>query len=116
MENTRVEKQNQSGSAAQEDDSGHMLGENGTRIQGSITTGRNGKTERVDVENPEPGQRKGDVHYHDAKNTKWRYDVDTGKLIDPDSHEPAPPFIQRVRQAEWFKKAIEKALHWLGEI
>lgn len=33
----------------------HMLGENGTQIGGSKTTGQNGPTERVDVENPAPG-------------------------------------------------------------
>lgn len=35
----------------------HMVGENGTKTNGSKTTGKNGKTERVDVENLDPGKR-----------------------------------------------------------
>ena len=35
------------------------VGENGTKTDGSKTTGQNGKTERVDVENLDPGKRDG---------------------------------------------------------
>ncbi len=92
-----------------------MLGEGGTQVRGSKTTGKNGSTERVDVENPAPGKRAGDVHYHDANNVKWRYDVRQGKLFNSDTGELAPPSIQKVMNEGWFKKAIVKALSILGE-
>ena len=37
---------------------------------------KNGKTERIDVENPLPGKRPGQLHYHDAHNNKYYYDTD----------------------------------------
>ena len=67
------------------------VGENGVKIPGSKTTGENGKTERVDTENTDPGNGDGNAHY------------------------PAPPKIQKVLNEPWFKKAIEKALKYLGE-
>lgn len=93
----------------------HMIGENGTQTRGSKTTGQNGETERVDVENPAPGSRPGDLHYHEADNTKWRYDIDSGKLISPDTGEVAPNKVQKVMEQKWFQNAIEKGLKILGE-
>ena len=100
-----------------ESGSDHMLGENGTQTNGSVTTGKRtpkGK-ERVDVENPNPGGRKGDVHYHEADGTKWRYDVSSGQLVDMDSGTPAPRRVQKVCEEKWFQEAIKKALKILGE-
>lgn len=96
-------------------ESEHLLGENGTQTKGSKTTGKNGKTERVDVENQVSGKREGDVHYHEPDNTKWRYDVKSGKFVNPENKELASPKIQSVLQKEWFRKAIKKALEILGE-
>ena len=95
-------------------DSGHILGENGTRTD-SITTGRNMKKERVDVENHAPGKMEGDVHYHEPDNTKWRYDVKLKKLVRPKTEELAPPRVQKVLKEVWFQKALKKALKILGE-
>lgn len=91
------------------------VGENGTQLDGSKTTGKNGKTERVDVENPAPDKRDGDVHYHEPNNRKWRYDPDSGKLVHEKTREPAPPKVQKVLKEKWFQKAIDKALDILGE-
>ena len=91
------------------------VGKDGVKIPGSKTTGQNGKTERVDIENPNPGKGDGNVHYHEPNNTKWEYDIKTGKILDPDTGKMAPPRVQRVTKEPWFQKAIEKALKYLGE-
>lgn len=93
----------------------HMIGENGTQIGRSKTTGQNGKTERVDVENPAPGRRPGNIHYHESNNTKWNYDIDSEKLINPNTGEMAPNKIQKVMEEKWFQDAIQKGLSILGE-
>jgi len=69
--NARAEENRKKAEKAAERDSEtqHMLGENGTDFE-SKTTWQNGKTERLDVENPAPGERPGQIHYHDAKNNK----------------------------------------------
>ena len=58
----------------------HMLGENGTQVS-SKTIWKNGKTERIDVENPAPGERPGQVHYHDSNNNKYYYDMDNNIFL-----------------------------------
>ena len=91
----------------------HIVGENGTAIPGSKTTGQVGKTERIDVENP-LGQD-GNIHYHEPNGTKWYYNIKEKILFNEKDMTTAPPKIQRVLQLEWAKKAIEKALKILGE-
>lgn len=38
------------------------------------------KTERIDIENPAPGERPGQIHYHEPNNTKWYLDVNEMKF------------------------------------
>ena len=95
--------------------SGHILGENGIQTRGSLTTGRNVRKERVDVENHDPVKLEGNVHYHEPDNTKWIYDVNLKKLVHRKTKELAPPRVQKVLKEEWFQKALKKALKILGE-
>jgi len=92
--------------------SGNMVGQNGTQTS-STTTGRNGRTERIDVENPNPGQRPGQIHYHEPNGTKWMYDINSGRFVDA-AENLAPPRIQRVLNEPWAQRAIERALQYLG--
>jgi filamentous hemagglutinin len=45
-----------------------MLGANGTQISSKTIWKGEGK-ERIDVENPNPGKRLGQIHYQDVNNT-----------------------------------------------
>ncbi len=90
-----------------------MLGANGTQVS-SKTTWQNGKTERIDVENPSPGQRAGQVHYHDANNNKYCYDIDNNKFYDQRTGKLAPPNIQKLLKDKDFMNGIKKALKILG--
>lgn len=47
-----------------------MPGANGTKLDGSKTVWKNGKNERIDIENFDPGN----IHYHEPDNTKWYLD------------------------------------------
>jgi len=80
----------------------------------SQTKWQNGKTERVDVENPNPGKRPGDVHYHDSNNTKYRFNPETKKLYNENGNL-APNKVQKVLENKEVQKAIDKALDVLGE-
>ncbi|MGX7419699.1 hypothetical protein ACWOFR_12960, partial [Carnobacterium gallinarum] len=90
------------------------IGANGTQVS-SKTTWKNGKTERVDVENPAPGIRDGDIHYHDSNNTKWRYDIKNNEFINPKTGELAPQKIQKLLKNKDILKGIQKALEVLGK-
>ena len=92
----------------------HMLGAKGTQVS-SKTTWQNGKTERIDVENPAPGERPGQVHYHDPNNNKYYYDIDNNTFYDQKTGELAPKGIQKLLKDKEFMKGIKKALQILGE-
>ncbi len=92
----------------------NMIGENGTQTS-SKTVWQNGKTERIDVENPNPGQRPGQIHYQDENNVKWLYDIENKKFVNPKTHELAPSKIQRLLEKDDIQKAITKGLKYLGE-
>ncbi|AVM07098.1 transposase [Bacillus velezensis] len=91
-----------------------LFGQNGTQIA-SKTTWQNGKTERIDIENPNPGQREGQIHYHEPNNKKWYFDVETKKFYDQKTGEDAPSKIQKVLKDKSVQKAINKGLKFLGE-
>lgn len=92
--------------------SGNMLGSNGPQFN-SKTTWQKGSTERIDVENHKPGEQEGNIHYHESDNTKWYYNLDLGKFVNKRG-TLAPPRIQKLLNNPEIKKAIEKALKYLG--
>lgn len=95
---------------------GEPLGKNGPRIH-SKTVGARGKggVERIDVENHDPGERGGNIHYHDPKNNKYVFDVTTGLFYVYKTGELAPPAIQRMLDDPTIRKWINDALRALGE-
>ena len=96
------------------DDDDHIIGEKGTRVD-SKTTWKNGKTERIDVENPNPGGRPGQIHYHDAQNNKYMYDIKNKSFYDAKTGQPAPKSVQNLLNNKDFVKGINSALKVLGE-
>lgn len=107
-------KENTSGESKGESGPDHMVGENGTRTS-SKTTWKNGKTERIDVENPAPGERPGQIHYHDSSNNKWYYDIEENVFYNQKTGDLAPKRVQKLLNDKNFIKGIKKALDILGE-
>jgi len=83
----------------------HMLGANGTQVA-SKTTWKNGKTERIDVENPAPGERPGQIHYHDTNNSKYYYDIEINMFYNQKTGELAAKSIQKLLKDNNFMKGI----------
>lgn len=85
----------------------HMLGQRGAQFP-SKTLWRGERGARLDVENPDPGGRPGQIHLQiDQK--KYLYDPDTGLFRD------APRSIQKMLDDPRRQDAIRKALRYLGE-
>jgi len=84
-----------------------VFGEKGTQTT-STTVGK-GKGWRIDVENPNPGQRPGQVHYQSG-NTKYLYSPTTKSFIGASKSEN-----KRLLSNPEIQKAIEKGLQVLGE-
>lgn len=81
----------------------------------SKTTWKNGKKGRIDVENPAPGERPGQIHYHDANNNKYYYDIANNAFYDQKTGQLASKSIQKLLNDQDFMKGISKALQILGE-
>jgi hypothetical protein len=86
-----------------------MLGAKGAKIV-SNTVWR-GKLGRLDVENPAPGKRSGQIHFQPwaDKKAKYLYDADSGTF------KGAPRAVNNLLENKEFKKNLQKALKMLGE-
>ncbi|MBB3212347.1 filamentous hemagglutinin [Herbaspirillum sp. Sphag1AN] len=85
-----------------------MLGANGPKVASKTIWKGDGK-ERIDVENPNPGQRPGQIHYQDNDGNKYLYDPNTNSFPD------APKYVNNLLDNSSFKSAIQKGLNkYLG--
>lgn len=88
---------------------GGMLGSGGAQFASKTIWKGRGK-ERIDVENPNPGQRPGQIHYQDNNGNKYIYDVQTN------SFKNAPKSVNSLLKDPAFSAAIQKGLqNYLGE-
>jgi hypothetical protein len=85
-----------------------MMGENGTQL--TSKTVWKGQNSRLDVENPAPGERPGQLHYQDTTGSKYLYDPGT------DSFPGAPNSVNNLLNNPNFRNGIQKGLRYLGEI
>ncbi|WP_438289553.1 hypothetical protein [Streptomyces sp. HUAS TT7] len=90
--------------------SSSTIGENGAQFP-SVTKWNRGQY-RIDVENPNPGHRPGQIHVQDQANKaeKYQYNFDTKKF---DGMPRSPE--KKLYKMDGFKQGIQKALKALGE-
>jgi RHS repeat-associated protein len=85
-----------------------MFGSQGTQLTSkTIWKGRDGM--RIDVENPNPGQRPGQIHFQQG-DAKYLYDPGTGKFVG------APRAVNDLASTAELQEAITKGLRFLGEV
>lgn len=85
-----------------------MLGSDGAQFASKTIWKGDGK-ERIDVENPNPGQRPGQIHYQDNQGNKYLYDPSTNSFPD------APNSMNKLLNDPSFNSAIQKGLNrYLG--
>jgi RHS repeat-associated protein len=87
---------------------GGMLGANGTQVTSKTLTPGN-RAYRIDVENPAPGVRPGQVHLQDSAGGKYLYNFETGAF------EGIPNSLARaIAKDPAVARAIEKGAVYLG--
>jgi len=96
-------------------DDGTMVGANGTQITSS-TVWRGPSGMRIDVENPNPGGRPGQMHLQIQVNgmkssdaPKYQYNFETGQF------DGLPKNLQKELAKTDFSKGVKKGLSFLGE-
>jgi len=85
-----------------------LLGARGTQCTSKTMWKGKGK-ERIDVENPNPGQRAGQIHYQDNDDNKYLYDP-AAKTF-----KGAPKAVNEKLSDPQFAAGIAKAMALLGE-
>jgi filamentous hemagglutinin len=85
-----------------------MLGADGAQFASKTIWKDDGK-ERIDVENSNPGQRPGQIHYQDNQGNKYLYDPSTNSFPD------ASTSVNKRLNDPSFNAAIQKGLNkYLG--
>ena len=92
---------------------GKMLGVDGVQTFSTTVWKGNGKS-RIDVENPSPGNRPGQLHYQDNAGNKYYYDPNNKLFFNQKTSELAPKSVQNLLNDSSFSKGIDKALKYLG--
>jgi RHS repeat-associated protein len=86
-----------------------VLGAKGTQVTSQTVWGGAGSgAARIDVENPNPGQRPGQIHYQEGKE---KYIYDTVAKVFKD----APKRVNELLKSPEVQKGIDKAMKILGE-
>lgn len=90
---------------------GLPFGALGVKIASQTVWKSRGKAkQRIDVENPNPGQRAGQIHFQDKQTgAKYLYDPETKKF------KGAPNSVNKLIRNPEVEAAIKKALRYLGE-
>ncbi|PAF44753.1 hemagglutinin repeat-containing protein [Helicobacter sp. 11S02596-1] len=106
-------KENKQEAPKNESKEDKKFGENGPQMPSKTVTPK-GQQPRIDVENPAPGKRDGQIHTEiDGK--KYLYDNKTKSFIDQKTKQPGPPKVQDLLKEPKVQKGIQKGLKYLGE-
>ena len=92
-----------------------LFGANGVQVTSKTIWKGNGSKARIDVENPNPGQRAGQIHYQDANNNKYLYDPNKKAFVDSQGNL-APKSVNKMLEDPNFVKKLNVGLtQYLGE-
>lgn len=61
---------------------GKIIGIDGVQVTSKTLWKEKGSSARIGVENPNPGQRPGQIHYQDKDGKKYLYDIENGVFVD----------------------------------
>ncbi len=94
-----------------------MLGQQGPQFPSQTLW--QGKQGHLDVENPAPGSRPGQIHFQTPGRgkgvLKWTYDPTTGDFLPAGKGVLPPKWLTDLLKDEKFLKGLEKGLRYLGE-
>jgi hypothetical protein len=69
----------------------------------------------IDVENPNPGQRPGQIHYQPKKDVNWYYEPKRDKFYDQETGKDAPQSVQEKPKDPGIRAGIDQGLTMPGE-
>lgn len=91
------------------------FGANGVKVTSKTIWKENGSKARIDVENPNPGQRAGQIHYQDANNNKYLYDPNKKVFVDLGGNLAPKSVNNMLKDPRFIKKLNVGLTQYLGE-
>ncbi|MCP3773346.1 hypothetical protein NLX71_08455 [Paenibacillus sp. MZ04-78.2] len=91
------------------------FGANGTQVTSKTLWKDKGTKARIDVENPNPGQRPGQIHYQDENNTKYLFSPEKGKFVDSSGNIAPRGVNDMLKNTDFVKKLNVGLEKYLGE-
>ncbi|WP_353961269.1 RHS repeat-associated core domain-containing protein [Paenibacillus sp. S-12] len=92
-----------------------MFGANGAQVTSKTVWKAQGSKARIDVENPNPGQRPGQIHYQDANNKKYLFDSQKGAFVDSKGNLAPKSVNNMLNDPDFVKKLNVGLTQYLGE-
>nr|WP_303740666.1 RHS repeat-associated core domain-containing protein [Lutispora saccharofermentans] len=92
-----------------------MFGENGTQVISKTVWKEKGSQARIDVENPNPGQRPGQIHYQDANGKKYLFDPQKQVFVDKNGNVAPKSVNANLNNPDFVKKLNVGLEQYLGE-
>ncbi len=92
-----------------------MFGSKGTQVTSKTIWKQKGSQSRIDVENPNPGQRPGQIHYQDANGTKYLFDSQKQLFVDKNGNIAPKSVNSNLNNADFVKKLNVGLEQYLGE-
>ncbi len=92
-----------------------LFGSEGVRVSSKTVWKEKESKAHIDVENPNPGQRAGQIHYQDSNNTKYLFDPKKGSFIDLNGNIAPKKVNALLKNKEFVKKLNVGLKKYLGE-
>jgi hypothetical protein len=92
-----------------------MFAAKGVQTTSKMIWKENGSKARIDVENPNPGQRPGQIHYQDANNKKYLFDPQKGAFVDSNGNLVPKSVHKMLEDSNFVKKLNTGLTQYLGE-
>ncbi|OPX41868.1 tRNA(Glu)-specific nuclease WapA precursor [Ruminiclostridium hungatei] len=92
-----------------------MFGENGTQVTSKTVWKEKGSQARIDVENPNPGHRPGQIHYQDANGNKYLFDPQKQVFVDKNGNVAPKSVNANLNNPDFVKKLNVGLEQYLGE-
>ena len=94
---------------------GKMIGSDGVQVTSKTLWKEKGSSARIDVENPNPGQRPGQIHYQDEEGTKYLFDQEKKFFVDKNGNVAPKSVNDNLKNPDFMKKLNEGLEKYLGE-
>ncbi|HWR06298.1 hypothetical protein [Sporomusa sp.] len=92
-----------------------MIGSDGVQVTSKTLWKEKGSSARIDIENPNPGKRPGQIHYQDEDGAKYLFSQVKKVFVDKDGNVAPKSVNDNLKNPDFVRKLNEGLVKYLGE-